>query len=328
MTQLVELQNALAEFQAAGIKVYAISYDEVDALADFARHHGITYPLLADRGSKVIEQFGIRNHFVTEEQVPYYGIPFPGTYLVDEQGLVSAKFFQRNLAQRDSAEAVIDSALGRILLGEDEPRAEGGSDDFRITAAYHGGGGTIKAGALRQVVVRFDLVDGVHIYGDPVPEGMVATSIRVSGPPGFHAGAVSAPPTHAIRLPGVEADLPVWDGRVDFTIPVYVDDRIASLMAEAEHSEIEIQIEVAYQGCDVHSCRIPQQETITLRVPIAPHVGNELAGRLAGTVATTMPSRRFLVRQIVRGWVRSPVRGLRYLLGLWLDIRRGVAAAK
>ena len=66
MTQLVELQQALPKFQAAGIKLYGVSYDEASALAEFARHHGITYPLLSDLGSKVIDRFGLRNHFVTK----------------------------------------------------------------------------------------------------------------------------------------------------------------------------------------------------------------------------------------------------------------------
>ena len=77
MTQLVELQEALPKLQAAGIKLYAVSYDEADALAEFARHQGITYPLLSDEGSKVIRRYGIQNHFVTRDQIPFYGIPFP-----------------------------------------------------------------------------------------------------------------------------------------------------------------------------------------------------------------------------------------------------------
>jgi peroxiredoxin len=328
MTQLVELQNALPKFDAAGVRLYAISYDEPAALADFAKHHDITYPLLSDLGSKVIDQFGIRNHFVTEEQVPYYGIPFPGTYLVDEQGVVSATFFQRNIAQRDSAEAMIDSALGTILLGDDEPQAAGGADDIRLTATYHGGGGQMKSGALRQIVVRFDLAPGVHIYDDPVPTGMVATTISVSGPPGLHVGETQAPPSHAFTLPGLDAELQVWDGQVDFVVPVYVDDRIASLVEEIQDDDIEIEVKVAYQACSDESCRIPQRETLTLRVPLAPHVGNELAGNMAGTTATTMRSRKYLRRMMLRGLVRNPVRGLRYLLGLWRDLRRGPAGRK
>ena len=37
MTQLVELQEALPKFEAAGIKLYAVSYDEPAALAQWAR---------------------------------------------------------------------------------------------------------------------------------------------------------------------------------------------------------------------------------------------------------------------------------------------------
>ena len=322
---MVELQSALPKFRAAGIELYAISYDEPAALAEFARHHGITYPLLSDLGSKVIDRLGIRNHFVTEEQVPYDGIPFPGTYLVDEEGVVAAKFFRRNFAQRDSAEAIIDSALGEILLGEDEPRAHGGDDDIRLTASYHGGGGEAKAGALRQIVVRFELAPGVHIYNDPVPQGMVATRIEVSGPPGLQVGEIQSPPSHPFRLPGLDTELQVWSGRVDFTLPVHVDDRIASLVDTVRDERIAIEVQVAYQACSDESCRIPQRETLTLEVPLAPHVGNQLAGHLAGAVTTTMDSQKYLRRMVWRGWRQSPLRGLRYLGQLWWDIQRGPA---
>jgi peroxiredoxin len=325
MTQLVELQAALPRFHAAGIELYAISYDEPSALAEFARHHDITFRLLSDLGSTVIDRFGIRNHFVTEEQVPYYGIPFPGTYLIDEDGVVSAKFFHRNIAQRESAEAIIDSALGEILLGDDEPMAEGGADDIRVTATYHGGNGLMKSGALRQIVVRFDLAPGVHIYAQPVPDGMVATTIGVSGPPGLHVGDTQAPASHPLTLPGLDAALQVWNGQVDFVVPVRADDRIASLVEAIRDEEIEIEVVVDYQACSDESCRIPQRETLTLTVPLAPLVGNALAGTLAGAIPTTMNSRRYLLRMVWRGWRRRPIQGLRYLLQLLRDIWRGPA---
>ena len=325
MTQLVELQEALPKFEAAGITLYAISYDEPSALAAFARHHGITYRLLSDLGSTVIDRFGIRNTFVTEEQVPYYGIPFPGTYLVNERGVVSAKFFHRNLAQRESAEAMVDSVFGKILLGDAEPQVEGGGDDIRLTATLHGDGGQLKSGAPRQIVVRFELAPEMHIYDEPVPTGMVATRVQISGPPGLNVGETRKPASRPFSLPGLNAKLKVWDGTVDFVVPVYVDDRIASLVKEVQVAEITIEVRVEYQACSDESCRIPQRETMTLHVPVAPLVGNTLAGSLAGAVATTMNSRWYLLRMVWRGWLRSPLRGLRYLLTLSRDIRRGPA---
>lgn len=323
MTQLVELQAAQPKFDAAGIKLYAVSYDEPDALAEFAKHHDITYPLLSDKGSKVIRSYGIQNTFITKDQVPYYGIPFPGTYLVDEAGVVSEKFFNRNLAARESAETMIDSALGEILLGEEEPADSGGNDDIRITATYHGGGGNLKGAVVRRLVVRFELAPGLHIYDDPVPKGMVATRIEVTGPPGLRTGDVIKMPTKPLELPGLDATLQVWEGRVDFAIPVWADDRIVSLVREMDSDEVSIDVRIDYQACDDQACRIPQSESLTVTVPIAPYVGHELPGKLPGAIKSTMDSRKFMMRMVRRGLLRSPIKGLRFLKATMKDVKRG-----
>jgi peroxiredoxin len=325
MTQLVELQEALPKFEAAGIKLYAVSYDEPDALADFAKHHDITYPLLSDKGSKVIRSLGIQNRFVTKEQVPYYGIPFPGTYLLDEKGIVCAKFFSRNLAQRESAESVIDSGLGKILLGEEEPVDRGGDDEIRISATYHGGGGNLKSAVIRQLVVRFELAPGLHIYDEPVPKGMVATRIEISGPPGLNTNEMIKMPTEPLRLPGLDTELQVWKGRVDFAIPVWVDDRVAGLIHKPEHDEISIGVKIDYQACDDKTCRIPQSETLTVTVPIAPYLGHELPGKLGGSIKTTMDSRKYMFRMIRRGLLRSPIKGFQYMKYTMQQVRNGPA---
>ncbi|MEO1009635.1 MAG: hypothetical protein AAFX79_13830, partial [Planctomycetota bacterium] len=51
-----------------------------------------------------------------------------------------------------------------VLLGEGEPSDAGGDDQIRVSATYHGGGGTLKGAVHREVVVRFDLAPGLHIY--------------------------------------------------------------------------------------------------------------------------------------------------------------------
>ena len=323
MTQLVELQDALPRFEAAGIKLYAISYDEPEALAEFAHHHGITFPLLSDRGSRVIKRYGILNHFVTRNQVPHYGIPFPGTYLVDEHGIVTAKLFNRSLAARASAEAVIDSALGEILLREEEPTAQAGDDEIRISATYHGGGGRIKFGAMRQLVVRFELAPGLHIYDEPVPEGMVATRIEVEPPEGLRSLDWVKPPTHGLSLPGLDQELRVWDGRVDFVLPVHADDRIAGLVEDTGIEEVEIGIRIHYQACDERACRIPQQQSLKIAVPVGRVLGPNSIGGMQGADATPMDSLKFMQKLVRRGLLRSPVKGLRFMRQSIENMRRG-----
>jgi peroxiredoxin len=312
MSQLVELQEALPKFEAAGIKLYPVSYDEPAALAEFAKHHGITYPLISDRGSRVIRRYGILNTFVTREQVPFYGVPFPGTYLVDEQGIILETFFPRSPVVRDSAESVIDSALGRILLGDEEPTVHGGDDEVRITAALHGGGGRFKGQAIRHLVVRFELVPGLHIYGKPVPEGMVSTRIEIEGPEGLRSGEPIFPPTKPLALKELGTELQVWEGTVDIATPVWPDARLTPLVSAAELSSVRIKVAVHYQACDDRTCRIPQRAHFELEVPIDPWDTHGLAD-FQGQRLTTMNSARFLKRKVLRGLLRSPLRGWRYL---------------
>lgn len=106
------------------MKVFAVSYDPQDGLADFARTYGITYDLLSDSDSAVITRFGILNTLIdpTEPDAEvFYGIPFPGTYTVDASGIVVRKYFNQHLATRDAPERFLEEAGGQIVLSPDAP---------------------------------------------------------------------------------------------------------------------------------------------------------------------------------------------------------------
>lgn len=271
MTQLVELQNALPLFAEAGIKLYAISYDDIAALEAFAEARGITYDLLADEGSATIREFGILNHHIPETEVPFHGIPFPGTYLVDEDGIISAKAFHRHLAQRESPEGLIDAALGEVLLRGSEPstsnEADGSGISFSI--AYRGGGGVSRVGQIRHLVIRAELPDGLHIYDEPVPEGMQATTFTLAGPQGFRVEAVQAPPTETLELSGV-GELQVWSGQVDFVIPIWSTSDVVT-ETDADGTKVAtIEVDVAYQACDDEACRLPTSTRLSVTVPVDP----------------------------------------------------------
>ena len=51
----------MPRFDAAGVSLFALSYDEQDALAEVATAHEITYTLLSDPHSDIIRRFGILN---------------------------------------------------------------------------------------------------------------------------------------------------------------------------------------------------------------------------------------------------------------------------
>ena len=161
-------------------------------LAECAEKQGIPFPLLSDLDSEVIRRYGILNTQIEPEDGFFYGIPYPGVFVTDGDGTVVAKFFHDTYKKRDSAEVVIDAALGRVQVAEDAPRAAAAPEEgIKVSAAIQGGSGSLRQGIVRHVVVRFELPEGLHIYGEPVPDGMVATTVSVNGPPGLVAEAQS-----------------------------------------------------------------------------------------------------------------------------------------
>ena len=215
------MRDSYAKFEAAGIKLYALSYDDQETLAEFAENQRIPYTLFSDTRSAVIKQYGLLNEQLTTADGPLYGIPYPGVYVCDEQGVVTSKFFHDSYKKRESPEMLIDAALGRIQIDESAPKATSIDGGIEITAALHGGNGSLRQGIVRQLVVSFDLPEGLHIYGEPVPQGLTATRIDVEGPAGLVLLPMQSPATHSLHLASINETLEVWSGRLDLVIPLY-----------------------------------------------------------------------------------------------------------
>jgi hypothetical protein len=258
--------------------------------------------MLSDVDSQVIHTYGVLNDVIQPDEVPFYGIPFPGFFLLDERGVIVDKLFNRHLANREGIESILDSFAGRVEPGQHEPTGSLTEDaGIKVTAFLRGGGGVLRIGPRRRLVVRFELADGLHIYGDPVPEGMVATQITIEGPDGFRCEALEAPPTKPLQLPGIDATLQVWDGTVDFVTPVYASSELTKVV-RSEDPSIEVQVHVRYQACDDEQCFIPRTETITLEVPMSAGVMPgfkmmEWAGSGVIDMDSTTHMRRLIDRQ-------------------------------
>jgi peroxiredoxin len=104
--QLVQLQADLARIQATGTAVVAISYDPVDALAKFADKRQITFPLLSDPESTTIKAYGLLNK---EAKGKTEGIPYPGTVLIDKDGVIRAKLFLDGYRERHSITELLNA---------------------------------------------------------------------------------------------------------------------------------------------------------------------------------------------------------------------------
>ena len=275
MTQLVELQKHVAALATENVKIYAITYDPQPSLAAFASKHGITYQLLADEGSKVIETFGILNTLIAPDDPAknpmtgqrFYGIPFPGTYITDAQGVVVEKHFFQHYEQRVSAGTILDRAIGRVLIHDEAPREEAREQSATITAFL--ADGELRRDVTSTLYVRIAMDEGFHVYGNPLPEGFVATTIAVGPVSGLLVGEAVYPPTRSREFPQLGVTLPVYESTAIVAVPVTAEAGLFDGRGGGKQPALAIPVKVSYQACSETICYRPRTVELTVDAPLA-----------------------------------------------------------
>ena len=101
------MQRDLKSFDDAGVQIVGISYDNPAVLKKFSDGAKITFPLLSDPESKTIDSYHIRNEAAKGRAE---GVPNPGTFVVDREGVIRAKLFLEGYRDRHTTEALVEAA--------------------------------------------------------------------------------------------------------------------------------------------------------------------------------------------------------------------------
>ncbi len=253
----------MTEFDAAGVRVYALSYDEADALRDFRDAHGITYTLLSDPDSEVIRAFGILNTLINPDDHPWYGIPYPGTYVIDAAGIITHKFFDSNLAVRVGPEQLL-----RAIRGESISNAVADIDaaeSEEVSFAVFLDGDSLTPTVQRDLVIHFSVPAGKHVYAEPAPEGSVALEVRLDPNERIVQRPLVQPESEAHTLAGTTEPFPVYHGQFEIRMPLTVN---GAMLPGDDGANLKIKGTVRWQACDDLVCDIPVRRPFELTVPV------------------------------------------------------------
>jgi len=106
--QLEDLETVAAGLKAEGYPLVALSYDPVETLKTFADKKMLTYTLVSDPESKVIDAFGVRNEEVRSSK-RMNGIPHPVIYVIGADGVIKSKFFEESYRKRPPSSLVLET---------------------------------------------------------------------------------------------------------------------------------------------------------------------------------------------------------------------------
>ncbi len=111
--QLIALKDAVEPLAQRGYTLAAISYDPPEVLAGFAKRQGISYTLLSDANSRMIDAFMLRDPQYKPDSFAY-GVPQPSIFILAANGVVQSKLAEEGYKNRPPVATVI-AEVDRVL---------------------------------------------------------------------------------------------------------------------------------------------------------------------------------------------------------------------
>lgn len=233
--------------------VIGISYDPIDVLRTFSEKQGITYPLLSDKGSKVIRQMGLLNQSIASTS-PVFGVPNPGLYIVDHKLVIRHKQFEKSFTARPNVGSILALSPGSETYAAGRSfRTEylSGSIAVSDTVAYPGQPLTVE--------VRLYTEGDFHLYVRPVPEGYIPLTIELLPNPDVTLDAFPMPDSKEITLDSPNETFNVVSGDI-------VLKSTLRTSARAHKGKTVLRFEIKLQSCNTNFCFPPK--ILRLMLPI------------------------------------------------------------
>lgn len=260
----MQLERKRKEFEKQGINIAALSYDSVEVLRHFAERAGISYPLLSDPDSSIIQAFGILNETIPPDH-EFYGVPYPGEYLIGPDGVVQTKLFEEKYADRFTP--------GRILTRDLEAGTGGRRTKVRakhLAVSTWASDEVVRGGNRFTLAAEISLGKKMHVYAPDV-EGYIPIDWRIEEAEGLRVYGAEYPEAEMLHLPAIEETVPVYEGTFRL-----VRDVMIGQPKEIDHllsvdGTVTIKGSLRYQACDDKVCYLPETVPLEWKVRFEEH---------------------------------------------------------
>jgi hypothetical protein len=247
----VELQGRLDALTRQGIGVAAVSYDPVSTLADFASRRGITFPLLSDPGSLTIKRYGIFNTTIPESNQQVYGVPFPGTFMLDARLVVTSRFFEPAYQERNT----VASIMARLGAGIDAPATKISSPQIEITSFATDQ--IVAPGSHFSLVIDVHPAPGIHVYA-PGVTGYKPIALTIEPQRWLVVRSAQYPASEDYYFKPLDEHVAVFQRPFRIVQDIALDASPEAQAALKDVTLLTLSGTLAYQACDDKICFSPQ----------------------------------------------------------------------
>ena len=256
----MELQSRYADITRQGLGLIAISYDAPATLKKFSDSRGIMFPLISDAGSAIIKQYGLLNATV-DPKSRTYGIPHPGTFIVDHRGVVRSRFFEDAYQERYTA-ATILSTLGAGVAGSPIT-----ANTAHLTMTASISDAVAAPGERLAIVMNVTPKPGMHLYA-PGKHDYQVVGLTIDPQPWLRPQATIYPASQIYHFKPLNE-------RIEVFMKPFQLRRDATLLATPESQKllagmtsVTITGALEYQACDDKLCFNPARVPVSFVVKL------------------------------------------------------------
>lgn len=261
----MELQARYAELQKLGLGIASITYDAPALIKTFADERKIEFPLLSDQDHGIVERYGILNRQYARGHANY-GIPHPGTFILNRDGRVVARYFEEEFQYRNTA-ASLALKIGQPVVGMGMPIRQA-TPDVDVTAFVTDQ--TVAPGHRFSIVVDIVPKPGMRVIGpDQQTYRVVALTLEPS--PNLRTYRMTYPQSSELVVGPDGARLPAYAQpfRLVHDVAIVVNDEMRQ-RARKPGGAVTLKGVVEYQACTANACNPPRQVPFSWTLGLKP----------------------------------------------------------
>jgi hypothetical protein len=261
----VELQARYTELRALGLGIASITYDAPAVIKKFADERRIEFPILSDQDHAIVQRYGILNRQYQPGH-QNYGIPHPGTFIVNREGRVLARYFEEEYQYRNTA-ASLALKIGRPVRGMGTPIRQS-TPDIDLTAFVTDQ--AVAPGHRFSIVVDITPKSGVHVVA-PGQHNYRVVALKLEPSENLRTYKVSYPVSTELLLAPRGERLPVYAQpfRLVQDVAIVVSNETRQL-AQKSGAKATLKGVFEYQTCTEQTCGAPQQVPLSWTVELKP----------------------------------------------------------
>jgi hypothetical protein len=179
------------------VKVAAATHDSVALIKHFAERKNLTIPVLSNREGLISMEFGIENQNIPKDDIDY-GRPFPGSCIIDGNGVVAAKFFEDDRRERYTATTTLVKHF-KAPAGQ----AVSTTATKHLTITTSASEAVVRAGNHVTLMLRVELGEKMRVYAPGVEDGYIPIRWNEENTPGWATMGAVYPESRKVHLEAI-----------------------------------------------------------------------------------------------------------------------------